>query len=189
MWQITVLFAVFLWLAHLAIGMPEALRLHISEMRPLTLLAHVLFLLLMGSGLCFARRARSERHDLSAGLGNVIALSVAAAWVTPTHSNAHNYFAGAPFLLLFLYVPLMLFHGGYFAAAILAFIVPWLCDMLMWFAAGGSSGELQKLNALLFLGLLNFVYYRILPATHPLLHPPYLEAPRPRLTDAARLKN
>lgn len=184
MWIITVLFITALWLAHIAVGTSDALKLHISEMRPLTVFAHFLFLLLIGAALFFARRARQERHDLSVGLGVGIALSILAAWLTPTVSHVHDFFASAPFILLFLYVPIMLLHGGHFLAASLTVTVPPLCDLLMWGAAGGSSGQLQKLNALLFLALLNFLYYRVLPTTHPLLHPPYLDGSKPKLPNA-----
>jgi hypothetical protein len=178
MWIITALFVASLVLAHLAIGTPQALRMHISEMRPLTLFAHLLFLLVIAGALCFARRARRERHDLSAVIGVLIALSILAAWVTPTVSHAHDFFASAPFVLLFIYVPLMLLHGGHFLAASLILVVPPICDLLLWLAVGGSSGEIQKTNALILLGLLNFLYYKVLPSTDPLLHPPYLEGRR-----------
>jgi hypothetical protein len=179
---ITILFVIALWLAHLAVGRSDALTLHISQMRSLTVFAHCLFILLIGAAVCFARRARQERHDLSAVLGVAIAFSIFGAWLTPTVSRVHDLLASSPFILLFLYVPIMLLHGGHFLAACLTFIVPPICNMLLWLAAGGSSGQLQKLNALLFLALLNFLYYRVLPATHPLLHPPYLDGRKPRLT-------
>ena len=51
MWIITVLFITALWLAHIAVGTSDALKLHISEMRPLTVFAHFLFLLLIGAAL------------------------------------------------------------------------------------------------------------------------------------------
>lgn len=182
MWVITALFVASLFLAHLAIGMPQALRLHISEMRALTLFGHLLFLLVIAGALCFARRARREHHDLSAVFGVLIALSIFAAWVTPTVSRVHDFFASAPFILLFIYVPIMLLHGGHFLGASLILVVPPICDLILWLAARGSSGEIQKTNALLLLGLLNFVYYKVLPSTDPLLHPPYLEGRRPKAT-------
>jgi hypothetical protein len=179
MWIITALFAVSLFLAHLVIGMPRALRLHISEMRPLTLFAHFLFLLIIAGALCFAKRARRDRHDVSAALGVLIAFSILAAWVTPTVSEAHDFFASAPFVLLYIYVPLVLLHGGYFLTASLTVVIPLICDLLLWLAAGGSSGEIQKTNALLLLGLLNLLHYKVLPSTSPLLHPPYMEGRKP----------
>jgi hypothetical protein len=182
MWIITALFVASLFLAHVAIGMPQALRMHISEMRRLTPFGHVLFLLVIAGALCFARRAQRERHDLSAVFGVFIALSIFVAWLTPTLSHAHDFFASAPFVLLYIYIPLMLLHGGHFLVASLILVVPPICDLLLWLAVGGSSGEIQKTNALLLLGLLNFVYYKVLPSTDPLLHPPYLEGRKPRST-------
>jgi hypothetical protein len=182
MWIITALFVASLFLAHLAIGMPEALRLHISEMRRLTPFGHALFLLVIAGALCFARRARRDRHDLSAGFGVFIALSILAAWVTPTISRAHDFFASAPFVLLYIYLPLVLLHSGHSIVASLILVVPPICDLLLWLTVRGSSGEIQKTNALLLLGLLNFVYYKVLPSADPLLHPPYLEGRRPIAT-------
>jgi hypothetical protein len=164
MWIITALFVACLVLAHLVIGMPQALRLHISEMRRLTLFGHVLFLLVIAGALCFAGRARRERHDLSAVFGVLIALSIFAAWITPTVSRAHDCFASVPFVLLSVYVPLILFRSGFVFAALLILVVPPVCDLLLWLSVQGSSGEIQKTNALLLLGLLNVVYYKVLPA-------------------------
>jgi len=178
MWIVSALFIFFLWLAHQTSTDPEIFRQHISEMRSTTPLAHLLFAFLIVAGLCFARRAREERHDLSATLGVVIAVSVLCAWVTPTYSRIHDFFASAPFVLLFLYVPVMLLHGEHALLAALTLSVPTFLDMLMWLAFRGSSGQLQKVNALIFLGLLNFVYYWVLPVTPPLLHPPYLDDPK-----------
>jgi len=182
MWIVTALFVASLALAHLAIGLPQSLRLHISEMRPLTLFAHILFLLVIAGGLCFARRARQERHDLSAVVGVLIALSILAAWVTPTISRAHDFFASAPFILLYIYMPLMLLHGRHFFVASLILVVPPICDLLLWLSVGGASGEIQKTNALLLLGLLNFLYYKVLPSTHPMLHPPYMDGRKAKST-------
>lgn len=164
MWVITALFVASFLLAHLAIGMPRALRLHISEMRALTIFGHVLFLLVIAGALCFARRAWRERHDLSAVFGVLIALSILAVWVTPTVSRAHDFFASAPFVLLYIYVPFMLLRCGHFLAALLIVVVPPTCDLVLWLAVRGSSGEIQKTNALILLGLLNFLYYKVLPS-------------------------
>jgi hypothetical protein len=82
MWIISALFIAILGIAHLDVGMPRALRLHISEMRPVTFYAHLLFLLLITSGLYFARRANQERHHLSTLVGFLISVSVLIAWVT-----------------------------------------------------------------------------------------------------------
>jgi len=163
MWIITALFVVCLFLAHLVIGMPRALRMHISEMRRLTLFGHVLFLLVIVGALCFAWRARRERRDLSAVFGVLIALSILAAWITPTVSRAHDFFASVPFVFLSVYGPFMLFRGGFVPGAFLILVVPPVCDLVLWLGVRGSSGEIQKANALLFLGLLNVVYYKVLP--------------------------
>jgi uncharacterized membrane protein YhaH (DUF805 family) len=163
MWIITALFAACLVLAHLAIGMPRALRLHISEMRSLTFFAHFVFLLVIAGALCFARRARLEGRNFSAVVGVLIALSIFLAWVTPTVSRAHDLFASAPFVLLSIYGPLMLMHGGYFLAGVLILLVPPICDLVLWLAVHGSPGEMQKTNAVLLFGLLNVVYYKVLP--------------------------
>jgi hypothetical protein len=175
MWIISGLFLVVLGLAHLDAGMPKALRLHISEMRSVTVYAHLLFLLLITSGLYFARRANQERHRLSTLVGLLIALSVFIAWVTPTTSHVHNFFASAPFVLLFLYVPMMLFRGGHVLAGLVCLTTPPILDILLMIGDGGSSGGIQKANALMFLALLNFVYYKILPETYPLFYSPYVD--------------
>jgi len=163
MWIITALFVACLFLAHFVIGMPQALRLHISEMRRLTPLGHVLFLLVIVGALCFARRARRERRNLSAVFGVLMAVSILAAWATPTLSRAHDFFASVPFVLLSVYVPLMLFRSGFVIASVLILVVPPVCDLVLWLGVRGSSGEIQKTNALIWLGLLNVVYYKALP--------------------------
>ena len=137
--------------------------MHISEMRQLTLFGHAMFLLVIAGALCFARRARRERRDLSAVFGVLIALSILAAWITPTISRAHDFFASAPFVFLSIYIPLMLLRGGHFFAASVILVVPPICDLVLWLAVRGPSGEIQKTNALLFLALLNVVYYKVLP--------------------------
>jgi uncharacterized membrane protein YhaH (DUF805 family) len=145
--------------------------MHISEMRSLTPFGHFLFLLVITGALCFARRAREQRHIISAALGMFIALSILAAWVTPTISRAHDFFASAPFVLLYIYVPLVLLHGRHFLAAALVSVVPLICDLMLWLTVRGSSGQTQKMNALILLGLLNYLYYKVLPSTDPLLYP------------------
>lgn len=142
-----------------------------SEMRPLTIFGHLLFLLVIAGALCFARRAREQRHLVSAALGGFIALSIFAAWVTPTASRAHDFFASAPFVLLYIYVPLLLLHGRHFLVAALVSVVPLVCDLVLWLTVRQSSGPTQKINALILLGLLNFLYYKVLPSIDPLLYP------------------
>jgi hypothetical protein len=112
-------------------------------------------------------------------LGAIIAVSIFAAWITPTLSLVHDLFASVPFVLLSLYVPMMLFHGERPIAALSTMIIPPLFDLVL-FGSGASFGQVQKCNTLVFLALLNLLYYRILPATFPLLHSPYSEIAKPR---------
>ena len=176
MWIISILFVAALWLAHVAIGMPLAATLYMSEMRPLTPFAHLLFLLLIAAGLSFAHQARRARHNISALLGLAVALSILIAWMTPTVSPGHDFFATAPFFAIFAYVLIMLFHGGYYLSArVLLALAAWLNGFAV--LAFGWSGELQKANALLFLALLNFLCYRVLPSTSSLIPPLYYHDP------------
>jgi hypothetical protein len=132
-------------------------------MRSLTLFAHFVFLLVIAGALCFSRRARLEGRNFSAVCGILIALSILLAWVTPTVSRAHDFFASAPFVLLSIYIPLMLVHGGYFLAGVLILLVPPFCNLVLWLTVHESPGEIQKTNAVLLFGLLNVVYYKVLP--------------------------
>ena len=135
-------------------------------MRSVTFLAHLLFLLLISASLLYARRAWEERRPASALFSVALVASILVAWLTPTVSRVHDFFAAAPFLALFLYVPIMLASAGHHFWAGIGLAVPPLCDGFC-VAFLGSSGELQKVNALLFIGSLNFLYYRVLAWSDP----------------------
>ena len=63
-WIVTALFIVSLILAHLTIGIPRSLRMHMSEMRPLTIFGHFLFLLVI-AGAALLRPARQRNSAIS----------------------------------------------------------------------------------------------------------------------------
>jgi hypothetical protein len=117
--------------------------------------------------LLYSCRARLERRPASAIFGFVLAACIFVAWVTPTFSHVHDFFATAPFIALFLYVPVMLASAGYYLWAGVALAVPPVCDGLC-LAYFGASGELQKVNALLFIAIMNFLYYQVLTWSDPL---------------------
>jgi len=172
MWALSVAFLFTLWLAQAAVGEP-AKRLCISEMRSETLFAHLLFLLLAAGAACFGLAAHRMRHRVSATLGALIATCLLGAWVTPATSAVHGVLANVPLALLVLYAPLMLAYGGHplWAVAVLAVVLVWnglfLLAVFLLPAVHGYP-EFQKANAILFFGLLNFFYYRVLPSTPPL---------------------
>lgn len=167
MWIISVAFVVVLGLAHVFHSGGSVRGLRMSEMRAVTPLAHGLFLLLIGASGCYAWGAYELKRRGSALVGLLLAICIAVAWLTPTVSPIHDFFATAPFVILFLYVPVVLASAGAYFSAALTLAIPPICDgICMLFV--GPSGELQKLNSLLFLAILNYFYYRVLPEHDPL---------------------
>lgn len=93
--------------------------------------------------------------------------------MTPTVSAVHNVLANVPLVLLVLYSPIILAYGGHPVGAVVVLAVVFVWNglfLLGVFLLPSEHGyaQFQKANAVLFFGLLNFVYYRVLPSRPPL---------------------